>query len=281
MYWITTETATQNHEFTDGDQSQSIPETDLNALWFNTIQRELLNVLAALNITPNVSNFAQIWDALKMIGVRAVYSSDSTVSTSEFDGSLVIFHSVADFQINSLKTKSLLVVVPTWTAASANYITFRYGEQNIRLYKGFVYVGIVANGTIDNLSVFGIRLPMAIDNKNLYVGNLNADKVVSDKRFEKALTVFEYSDEIDESGVEKWRSWELASNWEVGQVKRVYCSNAGTGQMVYVHFDAESNPRQVKFKENCYLEFLCIGTRSCVNDGVTTTYAILLVNGGN
>ena len=41
MHKINTETATQNGEFTDGDELQSIAPTDLNAAWFNSVQREL------------------------------------------------------------------------------------------------------------------------------------------------------------------------------------------------------------------------------------------------
>jgi hypothetical protein len=280
MYWITTETATQDHEFTDGDGTDLIPATDFNALWCNTIQRELLNILAGLEIAPNAANFAQIWDALKMIGIRVVYSNGN-VATNKFDGSTVIFHDVSNFNIDTLKTKAVLVVVPLWAENSAAEITFHYGSQKHKIKKGFFYIGMVANGSVDGLLIVGIDLPRAFNGKDLMIGTLNADEVKATSRYEKQLVRFEYSDEIDSSGVEKWRSWQLMANWKVGQVKRVYCVSPNATQTVFVYYDRVANPKMVTFQENGFLEFLCIGTRSVVVDGVTYNYAVLLVNGRN
>ena len=278
MYGITTETATQDHEFTDGDESQLIPPTDFNALWCNTIQRELLNILSGLEIAPNAANFAQIWDALKMIGVRAVYSN-SDVATNKFDGSTVIFHDVSNFNINTLKTKAVLVVVPLWTENSAAEITFRYGSQNHKIKKGFFYIGMVANGSVDGLLIVGVDLPRAFNGKDLMIGTLNADAVKAGKRFETGITTFEYSDDIDSSGLEKWRSWQLAGNWEIGQVKRVHCLNAGNSTQVFVFYDTSANYSAVVFRKNNFLEFVCIGTCNVTINDIPCTFAVLLVNG--
>ena len=280
MYWITTETANQDHEFTDGDEGQAIPATDLNAAWYNMIQRELLSILAGLNIAPDENNFAQIWDAMKTIGIRAVYSEGDVV-TSGFDGSVVIFHDASDFNVGNLKTRSLLIVVPMWNDDSPDYIVFHYGSQNHQIKKGFFFIGMTANGSVEDLSIIGVDLPRAFNGKDLMIGTLNADEVKATSRYEKQLVQFEYSDEIDSSGVEKWRSWQLMANWKVGQVKRVYCVSTNATQSVFVYYDSVLNPKIVIFQKNGFLEFLCTGARSVVVDGVTYNYAVLLVNGKN
>ena len=48
MHKINTDTATSGGEFTDGDEGQAIPPTDLNAAWFNSVQRELIAILTGM-----------------------------------------------------------------------------------------------------------------------------------------------------------------------------------------------------------------------------------------
>ena len=282
MYYITTDTATQDHEFTDGDELQSIPPTDLNALWFNTIQRELINVLSKLGITPNVSNFEQIWDCLKTIGFRAIYSEGDVVTTN-FDGSVVIFHSASSFNIDNLKTRSLIVVVPMWTDESPSYIVVRYGSQNHQIKKGFFFVGMAANGAVQDLSLFGIDIPRAFNGNDLNVGVLTAFKVKSSKRFESNLVSFGISaEDVDpETGLSDWIAWQLFENWEIGQVKRVYCTNVDTVADVPIYYDESSFSKNVQFFKNGYREFVCIGSRSVTISGTARIFAILLVNGFN
>lgn len=281
MYPITTETATAEHEFTDGDELQSIPPTDLNAQWFNTVQRELLNVLSKLGISPDPANFEQIWDCLKTIGVRAIYS-ESDVVTSGFDGSVIIFHSASSFDIGALKTRSLIVVVPMWGDDSPASIVIHYGSQNHQIKKGFFFIGMAANGSIEDLSLIGIDLPRAFNGNDLNVGVLNASKVKATKRFEAGLVSFEYNTEsVDpETGLADWQAWQMFENWEVGQVKRVYCSNAGTSTNVPIFYDETSSYKTVPFYKNGYREFVCVGSRDVVSGEDTLTYAVLLVNGG-
>lgn len=280
MYYITTDTATQDHEFTDGDELQSIPPTDLNALWFNTIQRELLNVLYKLGISPDPTNFEQIWDCLKTIGIRAIYSEGDVV-TSGFDGSVIIFHSASSFDIGDLKTRSLIVVVPMWGDDSPASIVIHYGSQNHQIKKGFFFIGMAANGSIEDLSLIGIDLPRAFNGNDLNLGVLNASKVKASKRFEMDLVTFEYSDDVDpETGLEDWRAWQMAENWEVNQTKRVYCTNVATVRNVPIYYDASSSWKNVPFYKNGYREFVCVGTRSVTAGETTRVYAILICNGG-
>lgn len=285
MYYITTETATQNHEFTDGDEAQSIPPTDLNALWFNTIQRELLNVLSKLGISPDPANFEQIWDALKKIGIQCVYAEETQdendtdvsipgdISSSVFDGSKVIFHDASDFSIEQMKTGSLLVVIPLWANASADHITVSYYGNNIRIEKWNIFIGLVANGSVDSLAVLGTRIPFLRNGgKGLTVGELVAGAVKSTKRYEVGLVSFEYVDMLT------FPDWQLASNWEYGQVKRVFCPGASSsGSLVPYMYDSGSTAAFAAFYPQIFIEFMCIGTR-VVED---KTYAILVTNGKN
>lgn len=50
--------------FKDGDLSQGVSPTDLEAEWFNGVQEELLAVIEAAGITPNATNRAQLLEAL-------------------------------------------------------------------------------------------------------------------------------------------------------------------------------------------------------------------------
>lgn len=268
MYHITTPTATSEHEFTDGDGV--IPATDLNALWYNMIQRELLAVLAGVGITPNASDFKQVWQSISKVGIKNLYSSDSTVDVSNFAGSTIIFHTAADFAVSGTINKyALLVVVPTWGDNSPSYIDFTYGGSSKRIYKNNIFVGFAYNETA--LKFYGVTIPILNAHNALTVQSIQYSGVI-----DNGVVYFENSDEVDESGVEKFRSWELADNWSVGRVKKVVCTNAAeSGSQIPIFYDAESSWKNVKFYPYGYREFLCVGTRVSGEK----TYAVLKVNG--
>lgn len=283
MYPIDTETATDDHKFVNKNPDATPPvlATDLSAEWFNCIQEELLNILAGVGLSPDAANNAQVWDALKKIGINCVYAEASDdpeepnagdISSSGFDGSKVIFHDESDFSIEAMKTGSLLVVVPIWNAeSSVDHITVSYNNNNIRIEKWNLYIGLVANGAIDDLAVLGARIPFLRNNgKGLTVGELVAGAVKSTKRYEASLVSFSYVDMLTIP------DWELASNWEVGQVKRVCCVNASSsGSWVPYMYDNNSNASHAIFYPQMFCEFMCIGTRT-VDD---KTYAVLVTNG--
>lgn len=52
------------HGFKDGDLSQGITPTDLNAAWFNAVQEELLSVIEAAGLVPGAIN-SQVFAALQ------------------------------------------------------------------------------------------------------------------------------------------------------------------------------------------------------------------------
>ncbi|MGM7825273.1 phage tail protein, partial [Yersinia enterocolitica] len=59
--------ADSNGEFTDGNVAGGVPPTILPAAWFNTIQRELINLLAAANIEPDSDDFNQVATAVSKL----------------------------------------------------------------------------------------------------------------------------------------------------------------------------------------------------------------------
>lgn len=59
--------ADNNGEFTDGNVAGGVPPTILPAEWFNTIQRELINLLAVANIEPDSDDFNQVATAVSKL----------------------------------------------------------------------------------------------------------------------------------------------------------------------------------------------------------------------
>lgn len=278
MYPIDTETATDDHKFVNRnlDATPPVLATDLSAEWFNCIQEELLNILAGVGISPDAANNAQVWDALKKIGINCVYAEASSdpeepnagdISSSGFDGSKVIFHDESDFSIEAMKTGSLLVIVPLWNAASSvDHITVSYNNNNIRIEKWNVYIGLVANGAIDDLAVLGSRIPFLRNGgKGLTVGELVAGSLKCDEVIDNNIVSFTY----DAEDADSWQEWQLSSNWKNRQVKRVYATNDNEVSIFC------NGIGTVKFKKGCYKEFVCIGFVT-VDE---TEYAKFIMNG--
>ena len=67
MHKIDSPNATEDNEFTDGDEASGILATELWAKWFNTIQRELVAVCEAAGLTLDDADDEQIVQALKNI----------------------------------------------------------------------------------------------------------------------------------------------------------------------------------------------------------------------
>lgn len=59
--------ADSNGEFTDGNVAGGVPPTILPAEWFNTIQRELINILTAADIEPDSDEFDQVATAISKL----------------------------------------------------------------------------------------------------------------------------------------------------------------------------------------------------------------------
>ncbi len=54
----------ENNEFTDGDVPAGLRPTPLLALWFNVIQRELVNIVESAGMTLDTADDTQLWQAL-------------------------------------------------------------------------------------------------------------------------------------------------------------------------------------------------------------------------
>ena len=284
MHKINTDTATSGGEFTDGDEGQAIPPTDLNAAWFNSVQRELIAILTGMGVSPDDNNDAQIWTILKKIGIRCLYSDDAEVDVTGFSGATVIFHSAEDFElVGSLSSQSFVVIVPFWVNSSPDEITVEYNADSIDIDKHWMFIGFAANG-LDELQLAGTYLPMASSEGlggTIDIGGVNAGFVKASKRFETSLVQFAV--EVNAEGLPAQWAWQLASAWQVGQVKRVYCTNVvlDVGEGIPVINSATGDPVNVNFYKGSFREFMCIGTRSYELASGTYTFAILVCNGKN
>jgi hypothetical protein len=274
MHKINTDTATSGGEFTDGDEGQAIPPTDLNAAWFNSVQRELIAILTGMGVSPDGNNDGQLWAALQKIGIRCDFSDDEEVSVSGFSGATAVFHSASDFDIVGLVAKgSLVVIAPYWGDASPSSISVGYNTGSITIRKWNVFVGFAMNGE-DDLNLAGVYIPMLGSSGKLVVGAFEAASVKATKRFETSFVDFEYT--TDQEGLQGQQAWQLASNWEVGQVKRVRCTNAQSGgTQVTVFGNSSGNYSQIVFYPYSFREFVCVGTYETTG----YTWAILAVNG--
>lgn len=270
MYHITTETATQNGEFTDGDELNAIPPTDLNAFWFNMIQRELLNVLAGAGVTPDASNFAQLWDVLQKVGMRCVAIDGATIDVTGFTGGNIVFHPASNFAFSGiLKAYSLVIIVPVWTSESSEKITVTYNSVGLEIYKYNIFLGF--NDPVNGEKLFGVQLRA----KNIF-----GDEVVADEKFNSLEFTNVICNRIETfdgsvvSGKFDYMVMQLKEYWKVGQIKKIAYTGNQSSVDVPIYKNA-TTLRQVSFKTGVYKEFICIGFKADGND----EYAILLVNG--
>ena len=163
--------------------------------------------------------------------------------------------------------------MPYWTDASSSSISVGYNSSYTSIRKYSIFVGFAVNGE-DDLQLAGAFVPMIGSSGKLTVGALEAASVKAAKRFETSFVDFEYT--TDQEGLQGQQAWQLASNWEVGQVKRVRCTNAQAGGTQVTTFgDSSGSFSQVTFYPYSFREFVCIGTYATTG----YTWAILAVNG--
>lgn len=67
MHRIDSSTATPDNRFTEGDPTIPIPATTVRAAWLNSVQEELIAILAAAGISPDKTNNAQVVDAINAL----------------------------------------------------------------------------------------------------------------------------------------------------------------------------------------------------------------------
>ncbi|MDC9591807.1 phage tail protein, partial [Xenorhabdus sp. XENO-10] len=73
-----TNTADGNGEFTNGNVAAGVAPTILDAAWFNSVQRELINALAAAGIKPSQSDDAQLAEAIRKMIQKSVPNASLT-----------------------------------------------------------------------------------------------------------------------------------------------------------------------------------------------------------
>ncbi|MBD2781636.1 gp53-like domain-containing protein [Xenorhabdus szentirmaii] len=73
-----TNTADSHGEFTNGNVAAGIPPTILEAAWYNTVQREMINVLLKAGMKPDKTNDAQLSEAIG----RLIVNSQTTLTNS-------------------------------------------------------------------------------------------------------------------------------------------------------------------------------------------------------
>ena len=75
-----TDTADGNGEFTDGNVAGNVQPTELMAAWFNSVQREIIAVLAAAEIAPDKTNDKQLSEAIQAILSKGISGSGYLIS---------------------------------------------------------------------------------------------------------------------------------------------------------------------------------------------------------
>lgn len=165
-----TPTADANAEFTEGTAQGGKPATLITAEWLNTIQRELMALLAASGITPKDDDNDQVLEAI--LGLFGAYGVGV-----ELGGAVADFNAITRgglYRSNGTKTENmptvyatsaavLLVHVP-YTAAGALQIAGGQTADGTRLawrvrvggtWAGWVAaVGSTGDQSIDGLKTF-------------------------------------------------------------------------------------------------------------------------------
>jgi hypothetical protein len=270
MHKIDTETATAENEFTDGDESQAIPATDLDAAWFNVVQRELCNAIVGLGSSLNPANDHQLLDALQEFGFTCATRYSGNVSAN-FPGSRVIFHTAASFTISdTMRTGAFILIIPTWGDSSPDYIDVTYNSLTHRIYKWQAMFGVVTNNS-EGSAIYG--WPVIIPKID---GSLVVARGEFTKFIDKNFVEFQYNAETPEGELPQKFTWQLKQYWEIGQVKRVRCTDVASSYVtVEVRKNANGDQRYVNFYDGSYREFMCIGQCTIGED----VFAVLLVNG--
>lgn len=118
-----TDTADGNGEFTDGNVAGNVQPTELMAAWFNSVQREIIAVLAAAGIAPDKTNDKQLSEAIQAILSKGISGS----------GYLISENNLSDLKDASEALGHLgLDNVGNWQAVQAN--GGKHGSGNHHMY---------------------------------------------------------------------------------------------------------------------------------------------------
>ncbi|MEY0015222.1 hypothetical protein AB7W42_10210 [Providencia rettgeri] len=78
-----TNTADKNGEFTDGNVAAGTPPTQLMGAWFNSVQREILNVLTKAGVPQSATKEDQLAEAISTLINRADYQPSGSYLTTD------------------------------------------------------------------------------------------------------------------------------------------------------------------------------------------------------
>ncbi|WP_416778358.1 tail fiber protein [Xenorhabdus budapestensis] len=99
-----TNTADSNGEYTNGNVAAGIPPTILESGWFNTVQREMINVLLKAGMKPDKTNDAQLSEAIrKLVSDSQVALTDSFGQSSSLAASQKLVTHANDNATNRLE----------------------------------------------------------------------------------------------------------------------------------------------------------------------------------
>lgn len=89
-----TATADQNGEFTNGNVAAGVPPTLLESGWFNSVQREIINVLVAAGVPQNKDKDDQLSEAIKKLAKAA--APDVSDATTDKKGIVQLDSTISD-----------------------------------------------------------------------------------------------------------------------------------------------------------------------------------------
>lgn len=275
MHKIDTNTATANGEFTDGDSSAAIDATDLNAAWFNTIQRELINLVQGTGQTLSSVDDSQIFKAVKKLGFQAFQVDNGTFdSAANNAGNIAIVCEPVNLTITgTMQTGKVVFIIPLWEESSANSIRVNYNNDHITIAKGNALFGFVSNGSfVYENELVGFQFPIVVGGK-IFTSNIKTNSIEFEKEIGPGVIEWELEDgNVDTEASSKWR---YSKYWSLGQVKK-FCLPNGSSvkQMAVINKDGATYMLDVK--QNRFYEFVCVGFWTN-EDGIE--YACLLAEG--
>lgn len=149
MHRIDSSTATPDNRFTEGNPTIPVPATTVTAAWFNSAQEELIAILAAVGITPDKANDAQVVDAIKAliidmtpiasVGVNGLVNPDGV--TIKIDATGKIYVVQADkYDVGEFYYFRHPTLKPGFAPLQGGLISGAYQGKNITEYPIWAYL---------------------------------------------------------------------------------------------------------------------------------------------
>ncbi|MCG5369866.1 hypothetical protein L7834_009240, partial [Providencia rettgeri] len=136
-----TNTADKNGEFTDGNVAAGTPPTQLMGAWFNSVQREILNVLAKAGVAQSATKEDQLAEAItKLVAGAGYLPTGYSYSKIESDGRYQPkgnYAPAGDYATNAVLTNGLNGKVDKTTGEMESITVYKKGMNypTLRLKK--------------------------------------------------------------------------------------------------------------------------------------------------